>query len=315
MDASGNVFVTGYTSSSDFPTTAGAYDATANGSHDAFVTKLNPTGAGLVYSTFLGGSSGGLGNGIAVDASGNAFVTGTAFVTKLNPTGTGLVYSTFLGGSSGDFGNGIAVDASGNAFVTGYTSSSNFPTTAGAYDATFNGGSDAFVTKLNPTGTGLVYSTFLGGSGSSSSSDSGSGIAVDASGNAFVTGYTSSSNFPTTAGAYDATANGGTDAFVTKLNPTGTGLVYSTFLGGSERDYGNGIAVDASGNAFVTGYTDSSNFPTTAGAYDATANGGSDAFVTKLNPTGTGLVYSTFLGGSSVTPATGSRWTRAETRS
>ena len=196
------------------------------------------------------------------------------------------------------------MDASGNAFVTGYTYSSDFPTTAGAYDATANGCSDAFVTKLNPTGTGLVYSTFLGGS----SVDYGNGIAVDASGNAFVTGYTNSSNFPTTAGAYDATADGCYDAFVTKLNPSGTGLVYSTFLGGSSDwgDYGNGIAVDASGNAFVTGYTDSSNFPTTAGAYDATANGASDAFVTKLNPTGTGLVYSTFLGGSGDDSAPGS---------
>ncbi|MBI5445249.1 MAG: SBBP repeat-containing protein, partial [Deltaproteobacteria bacterium] len=208
-----------------------------------------------------------------------------------------LVWGTFLGGSPSGIeeGRGVAVDAAGHVYVVGQTGSSDFPTTAGAYDTTYNGFMDVFVAKLNPTGSALLYGTLLGGLGD----DTAGGIAVDGAGNAYVTGTTEGEGFPTTAGAFDAVTNGGPDAFVSKLNPTGTGLVYSTFLGGSSGDRGYGIAVDASGNAFVTGYTTSSNFPTTAGAYDSTANGYYDAFVTKLNPTGTGLVYSTFLGGSS----------------
>ncbi|MBI4744941.1 MAG: SBBP repeat-containing protein, partial [Actinobacteria bacterium] len=189
----------------------------------------------------------------------------------------GLLYSTFLGGSDIDYGFGIALDVLGNAYVIGNTQSSNFPTTVGAFDATHDYGCNIFVTKLNPQGSDLLYSTFLGGS----DIDYGFGITLDASDNAYVTGYTSSSNFPTTAGAFDATHNGGyDDAFVAKLNPQGSGLLYSTFLGGSSGDYGWDITLDASDNAYVTGYTSSSNFPTTAGAFDATHNGGyDDAFV------------------------------------
>ena len=193
-----------------------------------------------------------------------------------------LVWGTFLGGSpSGtEAGRGLAVDAAGNAYVVGQTGSSDFPTTAGAYDTTYNGFMDVFVAKLNPTGSALLYCTLLGGLGD----DTAGGIAVDGAGNAYVTGTTDGEGFPTTAGAYDTVHNGGPDAFVTKLNPTGTGLVYSTFLGGSSDDSGNGIAVDASGNAFVTGYTYSSNFPTTAGAYDATANGRLRRFRDEAEP-------------------------------
>ena len=175
----------------------------------------------------------------------------------------GLVYSTFLGGSGSDYGYGIAVDASGNAYVTGYTYSSGFPPTPGAYDTSSNGDRDTFVTKLNAAGSGLVYSTFLGGY----AADTGIGIAVDASGNAYVTGDTWWSyygDFPTTPGAYDRSFNGSygdSDAFVTKLNGAGNGLVYSTFLGGSSDEYGKGIAVDASGNAYVTGLTHSWTSP------------------------------------------------------
>jgi hypothetical protein len=271
----------------------------------------------LSYSTYLGGSGTDEGQAIAVDAAGDAYVTGytsstnfptaagafqtsygggaaDAFVAKLNPTGTALVYSTYLGGTGNDYGQGIAVDAAGDAYVTGLTASANFPTTPGAYQRSFGGGSgyDAFVTQLNPTGTALVYSTYLGGS----NHDYGDGIAVDAAGNAYVTGGTSSANFPTTAGAL-RTSYGAVygNAFVTKLNPTGTALVYSTYLGGTSNDYGNGIAVDASGDAYVTGHTDSTDFPITPGAYQ-TAFG--NAFMAKLNPTGTALVYSTYLGGS-----------------
>jgi hypothetical protein len=183
--------------------------------------------------------------------------------------------------------------------VTGVTSSSDFPTTPGAFDTSFNGLSDAFVIKLNPIGSALVYSTFLGGE-NSYSYDAGSGIAVDTSGNVYVTGVTYSSNFPTTPGAFDASPNGDNDLFVTKLNSAGSALVYSTYLGGTSADYSGGIAVDASDNAYVSGSTHSADFPTTQGAFDAIHNGGNrDVFVTKLNSAGSALVYSTFLGGSS----------------
>ena len=206
-----------------------------------------------------------------------------------------LTYSTFLGGSSGEIGQGIRVDGSGNTYITGYTGSSDFPATSGTYDTSHNGNSDVFITKLNSSGSALLYSTFLGGT----SNDYGYGIAVDGSGNAYVTGYTSSSNFPTTSGAYDTINNG--DLFITKLSSSGSTLFYSTFLGGSAVDEGYGIVIDGSGNAYVTGYTYSSDFPTTSGAYDTGFNGGTyDAFLTKLNSSGSALLYSTFLGGTSL---------------
>ncbi len=324
VDATGNAYVTGTTSSPNFPTTAGALQTTYPGAATAFVTKLNPTGSALVYSTYLGGG-GDSGGGIAVNAAGNAYVAGEtsslnfpttvgafqttlggftdAFMAKLNPTGSTLVYSTYLGGSDTEMFGGIALDASGNAYVAGYTQSSNFPTTVGAFQTTLRGLSDAFVTTLNSSGSALVYSTYLGGTNTDVVTEYVGGIAVDASGNAYVTGRTRSPDFPTTAGAFQRTLAGQDDAFVTKLNPTGSALVYSTYLGGSDNDlvgfFGGGrIAVDASGNAYVTGSTSSPNFPTTAGAFQTTLAGAADAFVTKLNPTGSALVYSTYLGGS-----------------
>jgi hypothetical protein len=324
VDSAGNAYVTGFTGSTDFPTTAGAFDTTHNGGTDAFVTKLNASGSALVYSTYLGGSATYLGTsgqdvgyGIAVDSAGSAYVTGStassdfpttagafdttfngfddAFVTKLNATGSALVYSTYLGGTANEFGLGIAVDSAGNAYVTGDTDSTGFPTTAGALDTTQNGSYDAFVTKLNATGSALVYSTYLGGS----TTDIGTGIAVDSAGAAYVTGETLSSDLPTTAAAFDTTQNGGDDAFVTKLDATGSALVYSSYLGGSASDQGFGIAVDSAGAAYVAGATLSSDLPTTAGAFDTTFNGGHDVFVTKLDATGSALVYSTYLGGTS----------------
>lgn len=278
----------------------------------------------LVYATYLGGSLADAGRRIAVDAAGNAYVTGAtssadfpttagalattstrpeAFVTKLNPAGTALLYSTYLGGSGADDGFDIAVDAAGNAYVTGITNSPDFPTTAGAFQATLAGGffGDAFVTKLNPTGSALVYSTYLGGTGA----NQGRGIAVDTAGSAYVTGRTESADFPTTAGAFDTTPNDTAfgDAFVTKLNPAGSDLVYSTYLGGIGSDQGLGVALDAAGHAYVVGFTNSSDFPTTPGSHDRVLNNGvgfnADAFVTKLDPTGSALIYSTYLGGRS----------------
>ena len=315
VDTSGNTYVAGYTNSTNFPTQNASQPTHGvdGGTYDAFVTKLNAAGA-LVYSTYLGGNGQDNGFGLAVDASGNAYVTGVtnssnfpttlganqsangggddAFVAKLNTFGA-LVYSTYLGGSGNDDGHGIDVDAAGNAYVTGATTSANFPT-QNPSQPTNGGNSDAFVTKLNPTGLILVYSTYLGDSGD----DVGYEITVDALGNnAYVVGYTNSTNFPTTLGA-SQTANGGSyDAFITKLNTAGTARVYSTYLGGSGADSGYSLAVDAAGNAYVTGYTYSVDFPT-QNASQPTNGGNSDAFVTKLNAAGAALLYSTYLGGS-----------------
>ena len=329
VDGAGSAYVTGTTSSTDFPTTEAAVQTTNAGDNDVFVTKLDATGSALVYSTYLGGSVGdpslGLhgtdeGYGIAVDGAGCAYVTGhtlsgdfpttalafqttnagsysDAFVTKLNATGSALVYSTYLGGSFADIALGIAVDGAGSAYVTGATNSTDFPTTIGAFqttsDSTSNG--DGFVTKLNANGTALIYSTYLSGSGYEVSF----GIAVDGVGSGYVTGYTNSTDFPTTAGAYQTSYAGITDVFVTKLDPTGSALVYSTYLGGSNGEYAYEIAIDLGGSAYVTGQTFSTDFPTTAGAVRTTYAGGvCDAFVTKLSPIGSALVYSTYLGGS-----------------
>jgi len=226
----------------------------------------------LIYSTYLGGRGEDDGLGIAVDGNGNAYVTGwtnspdydvtagayqttngggyyDVFVTKVNASGSGLIYSTYLGGSSYDDGYGIAIDGTGNAYVTGRTNSTNYPVTTGAYQTTNGGSIDVFVTKLKADGTGLMYSTYLGGSGN----DEGYAIAIDGSGNAYVTGETWSTDYDVTTGAYQITNGGNFDVFVTKLKADGTGLMYSTYLGGSGDDGGYGIAIDGSGNAYVTG--------------------------------------------------------------
>ena len=242
-------------------------------------------------------------HGIAVDASGNAYFTDGNSVVKLNVASSELVYRTYLGGSGPSSSGGIAVDASGQAYVTGSTSSPDFPTTSGAFQRIFGGNQDIFVSKLNATGSALLYSSFIGGSGG----DYASSIATDRSGNAYVTGHTYSFDFPTTPGAFQGTRGGDRDtAFVVKLNTAGSASNYSTYLGGSGRPYGGdvgfGITVDASGNAYVTGETFSTDFPVTPGAYQNTWNGYSSptAFVSKLNVTGQALVYSTYLGGSSM---------------
>jgi len=296
----------------------------------------------LAYSTYLGGNVFTEGLGIAVDAGGNAYVTGGAipvfpttagafdtspngdqdvFVTKLNPAGSALVYSTLIGGSGLDAARGIALDASGAVYVIGETQSSDFPTTPGAFVTTSTPGSNAFVAKLDATGSTLVYSTFLRGS---NGADVGRGIAVDASGAAYVIGETNAPDFPTTTGAFQTVFAGGSlgDAFVTKLNAAGSALVYSTFLGGSGDDQGFGIAVDANGAAYVTGATRSSDFPTTPGGFRTSFGGLRDAFVAKLDATGSTLVYSTFLGGADddigqgiAVDATGAAYVSGGTRS
>ncbi len=361
VDSACDVYVSGTTRSADFPTTSGANSANLHGAPytcqngtnfctDVFVTKLSPDGSTLLYSTYLGGADKDENFAMAVDPAGNAYLTGdtrstnfpvttgaaqgvnngapnnlNAYVAKLSPDGATLLYSTYLGGSASNRGSAIAVDSSGNAYVAGGAEpSSNFPVSAKAYRTTFASGvtcssncADAFVTEVNSNGTGFTYSTLLGGTGD----DIADGIALDSSGDVYVTGTTASSDFPKTAGVVQPNYGGGTvaggcastsgtcgDAFVTELNSTGSGLVFSTYLGGSGDETGRGITLDGSGNIFVSGMTNSTNFPTTSGAFQTAFAGGStsclglsicgDAFVTKLSSGGTSLLYSTYLGGS-----------------
>ena len=316
VDSNGNVFVAGGTKSPDFPVNVN--QTTFGGTLDAFVLRLDSAGA-LSFSTFLGGSDRDVANGIALDSTGVYVVgattsldfplqaafqkmilsggTSAGFVTKLGLTGTTVLYSTYLGGSTGDLASAVAVDSSNQAYVTGETFNANFPVTNGAFQIMCGcaGTPDAFVTVFRAdgsgSGNGLVYSTFLGGS----LKDEGLGIAVHGS-NAIVTGDTQSNDFPTH-GAIQAALSGTQDAFVAELNASGSALVYSTYLGGTQNDTGTGVAVDPNGNAFVTGSTSSTNFPN-VNATQTTFGGARDAFVTEINPAGSSILFSTFLGGS-----------------
>jgi uncharacterized repeat protein (TIGR01451 family) len=333
LDPNGNVYLAGTTSSPNLPVSAQAFQKTVSGNLDhVFVAKLNPTGTQILYLTYLGGSKTDHANAIAVDAAGSAYVVGTTesrdfpvtagalqptfggenvvgdgFVTKLDPTGSSLLYSTFLGGSNDDEAVAIAVDGFGNAYVAGATRSANFPVSPGAFQPRYAGGDsnvfgaggDAFVVKLNASGA-LLFSTFLGGG----SEDSASGIAVDASGYVIVAGQTSSKNFPTTAGSIQPSFAGsgnkgssGGDAFITKLNPDGSAVGFSTFLGGSADDGASTVEVDSIGNIYVQGGTDSANFPTSH-PLQGSLLGKNNAFLTKLDSSGATLLYSTYLGGT-----------------
>uniref|UniRef100_Q022E8 Uncharacterized protein n=1 Tax=Solibacter usitatus (strain Ellin6076) TaxID=234267 RepID=Q022E8_SOLUE len=304
VDSIGNTYVAGASGSANF---------NILGTEDAFVMKLRPNGARL-YTTFFGGAALDEAKGIAVDLQGNTYVTGNtgsldfpvkgpiqaktggsgdAFVAKLNPAGA-LVYATYLGGGANDSGSAIALDAAGNAYIVGITFSTDFPT-KNPFQAAKGAQQDAFVAKINPAGSSLVYSTYLGGN----NVDEGYAIAVDASGNAYVTGYTASTNFPLQS-PFRASNAASVDAFVTKINPAGSALVYSTYLGGTATDYGTAIAVDSSGSAYVTGIVTSDDFPVVNAIDNKLASHAvDDAFVTKFNPSGSALVYSTYLGGGS----------------
>ncbi|MCL5671333.1 MAG: SBBP repeat-containing protein, partial [Acidobacteria bacterium] len=331
VDSSGNAYITGITNSSDFPARITARTYQGNG--DVFVAKLNPTGSTavgtstpqLVYSTYLGGTGTDSGAAIAVNAGGDAFITGSttssnfptassastgpfqsfykgggdAFIAQLDSTGATLNYSSYLGGSEADFGLGITVDSSNNAYVTGSTQSVDFPTSS-PLQATNAGSSDAFVAKVNFTGSQLLYATYLGGTGA----DVGQSIRVDGSGNAYVAGYTFSTDFPLQNPVQGANA-GTVNAFVSEINPAGTALSFSTYLGGSSSDRAYGVAVDGNGNVYVAGAAQSSDFPTTSGAFQTANHGQLDAFVAKLKPSGPTLVYSTLLGGSGIDQANG----------
>lgn len=337
VDSAGNAYVTGSTDSLDFPL-ANPFRATSSGT-SVFVSKLNPAGTALVYSTYLGNQ---IALGIAVDSTGSAYVAGStnandfpttpnafqrtcsnspsgncaaAFFAKLNPAGSALLYSTFLfggfnvatGTAGFDAASGVAVDSMGNAYVVGSTASTSFPTTPGSFQTSFGGARDGFIMKIDPTKSGaasLVYCTYLGGNGT----DQPNGIAVDTAGNAYVTGGTDSTNFPTM-NPLQAAPGGLNDAFVAKLNASGAGLIYSTYLGGRDTDTALAIATDTAGNAYVTGQTKSDNFPL-ANPLQATLSGPlgttvGDAFVTKINSDGSAFVYSTYLGGFSFDFGTG----------
>ena len=327
VDSSGNAIVTGATLSADFPTLnandsiCGSGSSCDGGVSDAFVTKLNAAGDGLVFSTFLGDSAEDSGTAIAVDTTGNAYVggqtfsggfpkqsayqstyggSGDGFVSKFSSTGL-LTYSTFLGGSNEDSVSGIAVDGVGSAYVTGVTFSTDFPKTAGAFQQTQSGAGDAFVTKFSTAGNSVTYSTYLGGI----NFDRGFGIGVDASGNAYVTGATVSVDFPTANPVQSAHATGGTtrDAFITKVNSTGTDLTWSTFIGGDGTDVGNAIAVSSAGLAFVAGQTLAPDFPV-SNAMQPYLLGSSDAFVVGMTSAGA-LSYATYLGGTGTDLASG----------
>ncbi len=331
VDGLGNTYITGLTSGS-FPITPGAIQSVFGSKvytemNDVFVSKFDPTGSTLLYSTYLGGTQNDTGEAIAVDGNGDAYVTGQAgagfpttpgayqtgfgggfdayfgdaFLSKLNADGTALLYSTFLGGPNSDAGTGIALDNSGNAYLTGWASSTNFPSTPSSFMPVYGSGdnADIFVAKVNPAGGGssdLVYSTFLGQDGV----DGGPlNIAVDGSGDAYVVGATNGSHFTTTAGAFEASfVNGGSgipDNFLLKLNPSGSGLVFSTYVGPSGLYGGYGIAFDSGQDIYITATSQSVSYPTSPGAYSPTYLGGLNGVVAELNPTGSALLYSTFL--------------------
>jgi len=315
VDSDGNAYVTGQTESDEFsfPVTVGP-STTFNGFRDAFVAKVEADGTGLVYAGYIGGAQG---NGIAVDSSGNAYVTGSAapsfpakvgpdltfndvFVAKVKADGTDLVYAGFIGGSNSEESFSIAVDSSGNAYVTGSTESDqgSFPVTVGP-DLFFNGGTDAFVVKVKADGTGFDYAGYIGGT----EGDLGTGIAVDSDGNAYVTGQTTSDqgSFPVTVGP-DLDFNGDSDAFVAKVEADGTGLVYAGYIGGEFTDEAKDIAVDSSGNAYITGSTtsDEFSFPVTVGPglfLHNPPDDSTDVFVAKVKADGTGFDYAGYIGG------------------
>jgi len=348
IDAAGNAYVAGYTASGDFPaaptplaTTFGAGPQ----SRGAFVAKIDSTGSNLLYSTYLSGSADDEeATGLAIDKSGNVYVAGNthstdfptrnavqsrcatanqagtcsdAFLTKISPTGDSILFSTYLGGSGAESARGLFVDAKGSAYLAGVTSSSDFPVTAGAAQARCGGAcqQNAFVAKFSPSGDKLAYATYVGGSASDDAAD----LAVDSAGNAYLVGHTTSADFPLAtpyqkscaADAASASKTCIATAFVTKIAPDGSSFAYSTYLGGSLGSKATAIAVDAQGSAYITGSTQSPDFPVAKAfqkscALDAaSAKCSVDAFLTKFAPTGKALVYSTYFGGTGRDEASG----------
>ena len=315
VDSFGNIHVVGETFSTDFPTIDNVFDETHNGNRDIFVAKVDPSGSNLIYSTFLGTSGEDYGRSIVVNQNGQAIISGAAhggfpttagaydrtnngandvIVTKLNSNGTDLIFSTFIGGASSDFGRAITINDKNDVFVTGYTKSNNFPTSSAAFDKMYHGEFDIFVSKLNSSGNVLEFSTYIGGS----LDDDGHTIVVDDNDNVFVGGYTDSSNFPVTNGSFDSTFGGVRDGFIVKLNQNGSETEFATFLGGVENDFVGSLVLNSNGDLFATGDTSSPNFPTTQDSFDSSFAGNGDAYIAKLNNSGSTLLYSTFIGAS-----------------
>jgi hypothetical protein len=317
IDSIGNSYITGFTSSLDYPTTPGAYNSINNDNDDSFITKLNSSGSDLVYSTYLGGNQNDFGDYLAIDNYGNTYITGLTlssdfpttnnaynrnsngdddgYITKLNSTGSTLIYSTYIGGSAYDCAIAIIVDLEGNSIITGNTYSTNYPTTMGAYNVGYNGGStDIILTKMNKGGSAFVFSTYMGGSQDENSFN----LVTDSYGNYFITGNTNSSDFPVTNSVYDKIFNGIFDIFLSGVNYNGSALIHSTFIGGSDYDCGTYLSSDNNGDFYIAGSTSSTDYPTTIGAYDRSYGGIEDAFIIKMKSDATAPVFSTYLGGS-----------------
>ena len=323
LDSLGNPIVTGYTSSTTFPTTPGAYDRFPGTNYNVYVSKISSCGGELSWSTFIGGDGVDTGHAVRLDAAGNVAVTGHTsapdfpvtpgaydvspnggadiFVVKLSPAGDDLIWSTLIGGSDDDkqWGNPFCIDTQGNLVIAGRTRSGDFPTTPGVFDRTHNGDWDVVLAKISPSGDDLVWSTFLGGSLMDGKTQGyGSGLAVDSDDNPIVCGSTESLDFPTTVGAVDTTHNGGFDAFVSKFSASSGDLLWSTLLGGSIDDGGYAVGIAPLGDVLVGGWTQSSDYPTTSGAYlEAYGGGDYDGFITKLGRDGAPVIWSSFLGG------------------
>lgn len=312
LDPEGNVFLTGWTESMDFPL-EDPVQRELRGGNDMFVTKLAKDGSTILFSTFFGGSSADTGNGIALGPSGAVYIAGQtfspdfpvknalqnslqgesdSFLVRLDNSGTILDYSTYLGGHNSESADALAIDNEGNAYIAGTTGSSDFPT-VNALQGALSAGIDAFIAKLSADGSQLVYSTYLGGS----NEDHAVGLAVDKSNHAYVVGRTSSGDFPLVQPFQD-TLHGGLDVFVAKVSSSGAELIYSTYLGGNDLDRpGRSIAVDSLGRAFVSGYTESTDFPLER-PLQALRSGSRDAFLSAFSPDGEALTFSTYLGGS-----------------
>jgi hypothetical protein len=324
VDNNGNAYVTGVTNSDDFPVEKAIFPVNPFWHSSAFITKISASGTEIIYSTYIGGSGTyNWSNGIALDSMGNAYITGwtssndfptknplfpsysgsnDAFITKISADGSELIYSTYLGGTDEDIAKGIAVDNSGSACITGYTCSLDFPLSENPLGQR-KGLRDAFITKINFDGTSLTFSTYLGGA----LNEEGSGISIDNNGNIYITGYTESFDFPISNALFPTKkdrmggAYWGVDAFVTKINNLGTSFVYSTYLGGTDGDVGLSICADSEGNAYVTGVTDSCmnnhDFPTVPNEnyFGGPSLDGTCGFVTKINNSGSSLIYSGYL--------------------
>ncbi len=316
LDDSGNIFVTGETHSTFYPTTAGAYNTSVNGAYDVFISKFSPDLQTLLISTFVGGSNSDYSRYLAFDSNSNIYITGNTwsndfpmagtpydnslsgnydvFVAKFNSDLSSLLASTYIGGTNVEKAYSIAIDGTDSIFITGFVYGIGYPTTSGAYNETFNGNIDVFVSKLNSDLSILSASTLIGGS----ESDISYSLRLDSSGNVYITGETYSSYYPSTAGAYDPSHNGSYDAFVSKFTSDLSTLSASTFIGGTDTDYGYSIKLDDFNNVYVTGHTKSDDFPTSASAYDNIHNGSRDVFVSKFNSDLSTLSASTFIGGS-----------------